>query len=221
MMNYEKYIDHTLLKPETTRDQIDRIIEEAKTYHFKSVCVNPTHVEYAAQQLEGSDVLVCTVIGFPLGASTTETKAFETRDAIAKGADEIDMVINIGALKDGRDDDVQRDIAAVVEAAQGHTVKVIIETVLLTDEEKVKASELSKAAGAHFMKTSTGFAGGGATPEDVKLMKDTVGDALEVKASGGVRNLDDFKAMLDAGATRVGASAGVQIMQGLEADTDY
>lgn len=221
MMNYEKYIDHTLLKPETTRDQIDRIIEEAKTYHFKSVCVNPTHVEYAAQQLEGSDVLVCTVIGFPLGASTTETKAFETRDAIAKGADEIDMVINIGALKDGRDDDVQRDIEAVVEAAQGHTVKVIIETVLLTDEEKVKASELSKAAGAHFVKTSTGFAGGGATPEDVKLMKDTVGDALEVKASGGVRNLDDFKAMLDAGATRVGASAGVQIMQGLEADTDY
>lgn len=221
MMNYEKYIDHTLLKPETTRDQIDRIIEEAKTYHFKSVCVNPTHVEYAAQQLEGSDVLVCTVIGFPLGASTTETKAFETRDAIAKGADEIDMVINIGALKDGRDDDVQRDIEAVVEAAQGYTVKVIIETVLLTDEEKVKASELSKAAGAHFVKTSTGFAGGGATPEDVKLMKDTVGDALEVKASGGVRNLDDFKAMLDAGATRVGASAGVQIMQGLEADTDY
>ncbi|MBH9580430.1 deoxyribose-phosphate aldolase [Staphylococcus felis] len=220
-MNYEKYIDHTLLKPETTRAQIDRIIEEAKTYHFKSVCVNPTHVEYAAQQLEGSDVLVCTVIGFPLGASTTETKAFETRDAIAKGADEIDMVINIGALKDGRDDDVQRDIATVVEAAQGHTVKVIIETVLLTDEEKVKASELSKAAGAHFVKTSTGFAGGGATPEDVKLMKDTVGDALAVKASGGVRNLDDFKAMLDAGATRVGASAGVQIMQGLEADTDY
>ncbi|REI34530.1 deoxyribose-phosphate aldolase [Staphylococcus felis] len=220
-MNYEKYIDHTLLKPETTRAQIDRIIEEAKTYHFKSVCVNPTHVEYAAQQLEGSDVLVCTVIGFPLGASTTETKAFETRDAIAKGADEIDMVINIGALKDGRDDDVQRDIAAVVEAAQGHTVKVIIETVLLTDDEKVKASELSKAAGAHFVKTSTGFAGGGATPEDVKLMKDTVGDALEVKASGGVRNLDDFKAMLDAGATRVGASAGVQIMQGLEVETDY
>ncbi|REI25615.1 deoxyribose-phosphate aldolase, partial [Staphylococcus felis] len=163
----------------------------------------------------------CTVIGFPLGASTTETKAFETRDAIAKGADEIDMVINIGALKDGRDDDVQRDIAAVVEAAQGHTVKVIIETVLLTDDEKVKASELSKAAGAHFVKTSTGFAGGGATPEDVKLMKDTVGDALEVKASGGVRNLDDFKAMLDAGATRVGASAGVQIMQGLEVETDY
>ncbi|PNZ01103.1 deoxyribose-phosphate aldolase, partial [Staphylococcus muscae] len=168
-----------------------------------------------------SDVLVCTVIGFPLGASTSEVKACETKDAISKGADEIDMVINIGALKDGRYDDVQADIAAVVEASGDKTVKVIIETVLLTDEEKVKACELSKAAGADFVKTSTGFAGGGATPEDVKLMKDTVGDALEVKASGGVRNLADFQAMLEAGATRVGASAGVQIMQGLEADTDY
>ncbi|MCS4487358.1 deoxyribose-phosphate aldolase, partial [Staphylococcus americanisciuri] len=158
---------------------------------------------------------------FPLGASTSEVKAFETKDAIAKGADEIDMVINIGALKDGRYDDVQADIAAVVDASGDKTVKVIIETVLLTDEEKVKASELSKAAGADFVKTSTGFAGGGATPEDVKLMKETVGDDLEVKASGGVRNLADFQAMLEAGATRVGASAGVQIMQGLEADTDY
>ncbi|WP_309306770.1 deoxyribose-phosphate aldolase [Staphylococcus rostri] len=220
-MNYEKYIDHTLLKPESTRAQIDKIIEEAKEYHFKSVCVNPTHVAYAAEKLADSDVLVCTVIGFPLGASTSEVKAFETKDAIAKGADEIDMVINIGALKDGRYDDVQADIAAVVEASGDKTVKVIIETVLLTDEEKVKASELSKAAGADFVKTSTGFAGGGATPEDVKLMKDTVGDGVEVKASGGVRNLADFQAMLEAGATRVGASAGVQIMQGLEADTDY
>ncbi|MGV3042025.1 deoxyribose-phosphate aldolase [Staphylococcus rostri] len=220
-MNYEKYIDHTLLKPESTRAQIDKIIEEAKEYHFKSVCVNPTHVAYAAEKLADSDVLVCTVIGFPLGASTSEVKAFETKDAIAKGADEIDMVINIGALKDGRYDDVQADIAAVVEASGDKTVKVIIETVLLTDEEKVKASELSKAAGADFVKTSTGFAGGGATPEDVKLMKDTVGDGVEVKASGGVRNLADFQAMLEAGAIRVGASAGVQIMQGLEADTDY
>ncbi|UXR78221.1 MULTISPECIES: deoxyribose-phosphate aldolase [unclassified Staphylococcus] len=220
-MNYEKYIDHTLLKPESTRQQIDKIIEEAKEYHFKSVCVNPTHVAYAADKLADSDVLVCTVIGFPLGASTSEVKACETKDAISKGADEIDMVINIGALKDGRYDDVQADIAAVVEASGDKTVKVIIETVLLTDEEKVKACELSKAAGADFVKTSTGFAGGGATPEDVKLMKDTVGDALEVKASGGVRNLADFQAMLEAGATRVGASAGVQIMQGLEADTDY
>ncbi|WP_428700885.1 deoxyribose-phosphate aldolase, partial [Staphylococcus coagulans] len=171
-----------LLKPESTRQQIDQIIEEAKTYHFKSVCVNPTHVQYAAERLVDSDVLVCTVIGFPLGASTTETKAFETEDALRKGADEIDMVINIGALKDGRYADVQQDIEAVVKAAQGHTVKVIIETVLLTDEEKVKASELAQAAGAHFVKTSTGFAGGGATAEDVKLMKETVGEALEVKA---------------------------------------
>ncbi|UXR69486.1 deoxyribose-phosphate aldolase [Staphylococcus sp. IVB6246] len=220
-MNYEKYIDHTLLKPESTRQQIDKIIEEAKEYNFKSVCVNPTHVTYSAEKLADSDVLVCTVIGFPLGASTSEVKACETKDAISKGADEIDMVINIGALKDGRYDDVQADIAAVMEASGDKTVKVIIETVLLTDEEKVKACELSKAAGADFVKTSTGFAGGGATPEDVKLMKDTVGDALEVKASGGVRNLADFQAMLEAGATRVGASAGVQIMQGLEADTDY
>ncbi|UXR71543.1 MULTISPECIES: deoxyribose-phosphate aldolase [unclassified Staphylococcus] len=220
-MNYEKYIDHTLLKPESTRQQIDKIIEEAKEYNFKSVCVNPTHVTYSAEKLADSDVLVCTVIGFPLGASTSEVKACETKDAISKGADEIDMVINIGALKDGRYDDVQADIAAVMEASGDKTVKVIIETVLLTDEEKVKACELSKAAGADFVKTSTGFAGGGATSEDVKLMKDTVGDALEVKASGGVRNLADFQAMLEAGATRVGASAGVQIMQGLEADTDY
>ncbi|MCO4331925.1 deoxyribose-phosphate aldolase [Staphylococcus hyicus] len=220
-MNFEKYIDHTLLKPESTRAQIDNIIEEAKNYHFKSICVNPTHVAYAHEKLADSDVLVCTVIGFPLGANTPEVKAFETTNAIDNGADEIDMVINIGALKDGRYDDVQKDIEVVVKAAQGKTVKVIIETTLLTDDEKVKACELSKAAQATFVKTSTGFAGGGATVADVKLMKETVGDALEVKASGGVRNLDDFKAMIDAGATRIGASAGVQIMQGLESDSDY
>lgn len=220
-MNFEKYIDHTLLKPESTRAQIDKIIEEAKSYHFKSICVNPTHVAYAHEQLANSDVLVCTVIGFPLGANTPEVKAFETKNAIENGADEIDMVINIGALKDGRDDDVQKDIEAVVNAANGKTVKVIIETTLLTDDEKVKACELAKAAKATFVKTSTGFAGGGATVEDVKLMKATVGEALEVKASGGVRNLEDFKAMIDAGATRIGASAGVQIMQGLESDSDY
>ncbi|UXU59694.1 deoxyribose-phosphate aldolase [Staphylococcus agnetis] len=220
-MNFEKYIDHTLLKPESTRVQIDNIIEEAKSYHFKSICVNPTHVAYAHKKLADSNVLVCTVIGFPLGANTPEVKAFETTNAIENGADEIDMVINIGALKDGRYDDVQKDIEAVVKVAQGKTVKVIIETTLLTDDEKVKACELAKAAHATFVKTSTGFAGGGATVEDVKLMKETVGDALEVKASGGVRNLDDFKAMVDAGATRIGASAGVQIMQGLESDSDY
>lgn len=220
-MNYARYIDHTLLKPESTRNQIDKIIEEAKAFNFKSICINPTHVKYAAEQLKGSDVLVCTVIGFPLGASTTETKIFETEDAINKGASEVDMVINIGALKDGRFEDVQKDIEGVVGAANGKTVKVIIETCLLTDEEKVKASELSKVAGADFVKTSTGFAGGGATPEDVKLMKDTVGDDLEVKASGGVRNLEDFNHMLEAGATRIGASAGVEIVQGLESDSDY
>ncbi|HEG7258212.1 TPA: deoxyribose-phosphate aldolase [Staphylococcus aureus] len=220
-MKFEKYIDHTLLKPESTRTQIDQIIDEAKAYNFKSVCVNPTHVKYAAERLADSEVLVCTVIGFPLGASATATKAFETEDAIQNGADEIDMVINIGALKDGRFDDVQQDIEAVVKAAKGHTVKVIIETVLLDHDEIVKASELTKAAGADFVKTSTGFAGGGATAEDVKLMKDTVGADVEVKASGGVRNLEDFNKMVEAGATRIGASAGVQIMQGLEADSDY
>ncbi|AMW23921.1 MULTISPECIES: deoxyribose-phosphate aldolase [Staphylococcus] len=220
-MNYAKFIDHTLLKPESTRQQIDQIIDEAKEYNFKSICVNPTHVKYAAERLNDSDVLVCTVIGFPLGATTTATKIFETEDAIKNGATELDMVINIGALKDGRFEDVQKDIEGVVGAANGKTVKVIIETVLLSDEEKVKASELAKAAGADFVKTSTGFAGGGATPEDVKLMKDTVGDELEVKASGGVRSLEDFNKMIDAGATRIGASAGVQIIQGLESDSDY
>lgn len=220
-MNYAKFIDHTLLKPESTRQQIDQIIDEAKEYNFKSICVNPTHVKYAAERLNDSGVLVCTVIGFPLGATTTATKIFETEDAIKNGATELDMVINIGALKDGRFEDVQKDIEGVVGAANGKTVKVIIETVLLSDEEKVKASELAKAAGADFVKTSTGFARGGATPEDVKLMKDTVGDELEVKASGGVRSLEDFNKMIDAGATRIGASAGVQIIQGLESDSDY
>ena len=220
-MNYAKFIDHTLLKPDATQAQIDSIIDEAKQYGFKSVCINPTHVKHAAEQLLNTEVLVCTVIGFPLGASTTETKVFETENAIAHGASEIDMVINIGALKAQRFEEVQKDIEGVVGAANGKTVKVIIETCLLTDEEKVKACELSKAAGADFVKTSTGFNGGGATVEDVQLMKQTVGDALEVKASGGVRNLEDFNNMLEAGATRIGASAGVQIIQGLESDSDY
>lgn len=220
-MNKAKLIDHTLLKPDSTKEQIDTIINEAKAYQFKSVCVNPTHVQYASEQLKGTDVLVCTVIGFPLGATTTAVKSYETKDAINNGAQEIDMVINIGALKDGSFDEVQNDIEAVVQAANGKTVKVIIETVLLTEKEKIKACQLSEAAGAHFVKTSTGFAGGGATVEDVKLMKDTVGDRLGVKASGGVRNLEDFNNMIEAGATRIGASAGVQIIQGLESNTDY
>lgn len=220
-MNVAKYIDHTLLKPDSTREQIDKILEEAKKYQFKSVCINPTHVSYASQQLLDTDVLVCTVIGFPLGATTTDVKVFETENAIKNGASEIDMVINIGALKDQRYDEVQKDIEGVIAAANGKTVKVIIETVLLTDEEKVKACELAEKAGATFVKTSTGFAGGGATPEDVKLMKDTVGNRLEVKASGGVRSLEDFEKMIEAGATRIGASAGVQIMEGLDSNSDY
>lgn len=173
------------------------------------------------EQLLDTDVLVCTVIGFPLGATTTDVKVFETENAIKNGASEIDMVINIGALKDQRYDEVQKDIEGVIAAANGKTVKVIIETVLLTDEEKVKACELAEKAGATFVKTSTGFAGGGATPEDVKLMKDTVGNRLEVKASGGVRSLEDFEKMIEAGATRIGASAGVQIIEGLDSNSDY
>lgn len=220
-MNVAKYIDHTLLKPDSTREQIDKILEEAKKYQFKSVCINPTHVSYASQQLLDTDVLVCTVIGFPLGATTTDVKVFETENAIKNGASEIDMVINIGALKDQRYDEVQKDIEGVIAAANGKTVKVIIETVFLTDEEKVKACELAEKAGATFVKTSTGFAGGGATPEDVKLMKDTVGNRLEVKASGGVRSLEDFEKMIEAGATRIGASAGVQIIEGLDSNSDY
>lgn len=220
-MNVAKYIDHTLLKPDSTREQIDKILEEAKKYQFKSVCINPTHVSYASQQLLDTDVLVCTVIGFPLGATTTDVKVFETENANKNGASEIDMVINIGALKDQRYDEVQKDIEGVIAAANGKTVKVIIETVLLTDEEKVKACELAEKAGATFVKTSTGFAGGGATPEDVKLMKDTVGNRLEVKASGGVRSLEDFEKMIEAGATRIGASAGVQIIEGLDSSSDY
>ncbi|WP_145350334.1 deoxyribose-phosphate aldolase [Staphylococcus capitis] len=220
-MNVAKYIDHTLLKPDSTREQIDKILEEAKKYQFKSVCINPTHVSYASQQLLDTDVLVCTVIGFPLGATTTDVKVFETENAIKNGASEIDMVINIGALKDQRYDEVQKDIEGVIAAANGKTVKMIIETVLLTDEEKVKACELAEKAGATFVKTSTGFAGGGATPEDVKLMKDTVGNRLEVKASGGVRSLEDFEKMIEAGATRIGASAGVQIIEGLDSNSDY
>ncbi|WP_390073729.1 deoxyribose-phosphate aldolase, partial [Streptomyces sp. NPDC058052] len=180
-----------------------------------------THVSYASQKLLDTDVLVCTVIGFPLGATTTDVKVFETENAIKNGASEIDMVINIGALKDQRYDEVQKDIEGVIAAANGKTVKVIIETVLLTDEEKVKACELAEKAGATFVKTSTGFAGGGATPEDVKLMKDTVGNRLEVKASGGVRSLEDFEKMIEAGATRIGASAGVQIIEGLDSNSDY
>ncbi|WP_282019907.1 deoxyribose-phosphate aldolase [Planomicrobium okeanokoites] len=222
MSNIASYIDHTLLKPESTKEQVIELCKEAAEYEFASVCVNPSYVETAAAELKDSKVKVCTVIGFPLGASTSETKAFETKDAIAKGAEEIDMVVNIGAIKSGDSELVKNDIQAVVEAAKGKAiVKVIIEASLLTDEEKVLASRLSKEAGADFVKTSTGFSTGGATVADVKLMRETVGSELGVKASGGVRSLEDVQAMIDAGASRIGASSGVQIMQGLKSDSDY
>lgn len=187
-MKLNKYIDHTVLKPETTQEQVEKVLAEAKEYDFASVCINPTWVAFAAEGLKDSDVKVCTVIGFPLGANTPAVKAFETKDAIANGADEIDMVINVGALKDKRYDLVLEDIKAVVEASGDKLVKVIIETCLLTDEEKVKACELSKEAGADFVKTSTGFSTGGATVADVALMRKTVGQDMGVKASGGARS---------------------------------
>jgi len=220
--NIAALIDHTLLKQNATKDQIEKICVEAKTYTFASVCVNPTWVNLSAKLLQDSPVKVCTVIGFPLGASTSAVKAFETTNAIENGADEIDMVINVGALKGQDYDLVQKDIEAVVEAAKGKAiVKVILETCLLTNEEIVKASELSKVAGANFVKTSTGFSTGGATVEAVELMKETVGSALEVKASGGISSLEDLQTMVKAGATRIGASSGVDIMQGLTSKSDY
>ncbi|WP_062355728.1 deoxyribose-phosphate aldolase [Bacillus kwashiorkori] len=221
-MDIAKLIDHTLLKPEATKTQIEKLCEEAKEYRFASVCVNPTWVKHAASLLQNTDVKVCTVIGFPLGATTSETKAFETRNAIEHGAEEIDMVINIGNLKSGDFHLVRDDIKAVVEAAKPHAlVKVIIESSLLTDEEKVKACQLAVEAGADFVKTSTGFSTGGATVQDIELMRKTVGPTIGVKASGGVRSAEDAKKMVDAGATRIGASSGIAIVQGLTANTDY
>ncbi|WP_149555598.1 deoxyribose-phosphate aldolase [Streptococcus cristatus] len=220
-MKLNKYIDHTLLKPDASQEQIETLIEEAKKYDFASVCVNPTWVNFAAQALKATDVKVCTVIGFPLGANTPELKAFETSDAIQNGANEIDMVINIGALKSRNFDLVERDIRAVVEAAKGTLVKVIIETCLLTDDEKVKACQIAQKAGADFVKTSTGFSTGGATVEDVALMRKTVGPDMGVKASGGARSYEDALAFIKAGATRIGASSGVAIMEGDVANGDY
>ena len=205
-MKLNKYIDHTLLKPDASQEQIETLIEEAKKYDFASVCVNPTWVNFAAQALKATDVKVCTVIGFPLGANTPELKAFETSDAIQNGANEIDMVINIGALKSRNVDLVERDI---------------IETCLLTDDEKVKACQIAQKAGADFVKTSTGFSTGGATVEDVALMRKTVGPDMGVKASGGARSYEDALAFIKAGATRIGASSGVAIMEGDVANGDY
>ncbi|NQN92338.1 deoxyribose-phosphate aldolase [Streptococcus suis] len=220
-MKLNKYIDHTILKPETTQEQVEKILSEAKEYDFASVCVNPTWVSLAAESLKDSDVKVCTVIGFPSGANTSAVKAFETKDAIANGADEIDMVINVGALKSGNDALVLDDIKAVVDASGDKLVKVIIETCLLTDDEKVRACQLSKEAGADYVKTSTGFSTGGATVADVALMRKTVGPDMGVKASGGARSYEDAIAFIEAGASRIGASSGVAIMNGAQADGDY
>lgn len=215
-------IDHTLLKPDATPDEIAQLCFEARKHGFASVCVNPGHVRLCADLLRGTAVKVCTVIGFPLGATSPETKVYETETALRDGATEIDMVINIGALKGGDNTWVARDIRGVVETAHaaGAIVKVIIETSLLSDEEKVKACLLSKEAGADFVKTSTGFAGGGATPQDIALMRRTVGPEMGVKASGGVRTFEDARSMVEAGATRIGASAGVKIVQGARADAN-
>lgn len=220
-MELNQYIDHTLLKADSTQSQIDTILAEAKKYNFASVCLNPTWVSYAADALKDSDVKVCTVIGFPLGASTSAVKAFETKNAVENGADEVDMVINIGRAKDGDFAYVEEDIKAVVEASGDKLVKVIIEACLLTDDEKVKACLAAKAAGADFVKTSTGFSTGGATVEDVRLMRQTVGPDMGVKAAGGARSLADAQAFIEAGASRIGTSAGIAIIEGLLVETDY
>ena len=213
MNKLAQLIDHTALKPTVTKEEILKLATEAKEYGFYSVCVNPTWVAESAKQLKGSDVDVCTVIGFPLGANTTAVKVYEATDAINNGATEIDMVINIGALKSKEDEQVLNDIQQVVEAAKDKAlVKVIIETCLLTDEEKVRACELAVKAGTDYVKTSTGFSTGGATVEDIALMRKTVGEKIGVKASGGIHSKADVEAMVQAGATRIGASAGVAIV---------
>ena len=215
-MKLNKYFDHTYLKAVGTSKEIDKLLEEAIKYDFKSVCVNPCNVKYCSEKLQGTDVLVCTVIGFPLGANTKEVKAFETKDAINNGAQEVDMVINVGQAKAHNWDYVYEDIKAVVDAANGTLVKVILETCYLTDEEIVEASKCALKANANFVKTSTGFGTGGATVEAVKLMKETVGDKLEVKASGGVRTHADCMKMVENGASRIGTSNSVDIMENKE-----
>ena len=211
-MKLNKMIDHTLLKADARKDQIVTLCNEAKEYDFASVCVNSGWVSLCKELLEGSDVKVCTVVGFPLGAMSTAAKAFEAKQAVADGADEIDMVLNIGALKDGNDELVQKDIEAVVEAVSGKCIKVILETCLLNKDEIVRACKLCMNAKADFVKTSTGFSTSGATGEDVKLMKDTVKDQCKVKAAGGVRTFADMEAMIAAGADRIGTSKGIQLL---------
>lgn len=212
-MNYNKMIDHTVLKADTPIETIKRICDEAMEYGFASVCINPCHVAYCADYLKDSDVNVCTVIGFPLGANTSAVKAFETKDAIANGADEIDMVMNIGALKDKNYDLVRDDVKAVVEAANGTLVKVILETCLLTEDEIKKACELCVEAKADYVKTSTGFSTRGATIEDVRIMKEAVHGKAKVKAAGGVRTPEDMVKIVAAGADRIGTSAGCSLVK--------
>lgn len=215
-MEYNKYIDHTLLKANATDEAIAKLCDEALKYDFASVCVNPGYVKFCSEKLANSDVKVCTVIGFPLGATSTESKVFETKQAVKDGAKEIDMVINVSRLHENDDEFVLNEIKKIRKACKGLVLKVIIETCLLTDEEKVRACKLSKKAKADFVKTSTGFSTGGATVEDVKLMRKTVGKKMHVKASGGIRDAKTFLAMLKAGADRIGASSGVQIIEELK-----
>lgn len=211
-MNYNKFIDHTILKPDASIEDIKRICKEAKEYNFMSVCVNPAFIDLCKNELKNSDVKVCTVIGFPLGATLPQAKALETREAVFEGADEIDMVINVTMLKAHQDDYVYNEIEKVRRSCMGKVLKVIIETCLLTDEEKVRACLLAKKAGADFVKTSTGFSTGGATVHDIELMRKTVGPEMGVKASGGIRTHEDLLAMIKAGATRIGTSSGPKII---------
>ena len=213
-MKINKLIDHTILKPAASKQDIIKLCEEAVKYDFMSVCVNPFWVKFAAEKLKGTDVKVCTVIGFPLGANTTEVKVFEAKNALANGAQELDMVINVGALKSGMFEDVYHDIKLIRDLGK-YTLKVIFETALLSKEEIVKVCELCVCAGADFVKTSTGFADGGATVEDVRLMKANIAAAMRVKASGGVRDLEALQKMVEAGAARIGTSSGVKIMESL------
>ena len=215
-INLAKHIDHTLLKPDAVEAELVKLCAEAREHKFFSVCINPSNIEKAKELLEGTDTKVCTVVGFPLGQMTTEAKSFETNEAILLGAEEVDMVINIGKLKDQDYEYVLEDIRAVVLAAKGVLTKVIIETCLLTDEEKVKACELAKDAGADFVKTSTGFSKAGATREDIALMRKTVGPEMGVKASGGIRTLEDAMGMIESGATRLGLSASVSFLNELQ-----
>ncbi len=209
-----KLIDHTLLKAYATKEDILKLCNEAYKYNFKSVCVNPSRVSLAKELLHGTDILICTVIGFPLGANASDVKAYETVRAISDGADEVDMVINIGLAKEHNYEGVYQDILAVVNAAGGTLVKVILETCYLTDEEIVECSKMALKAGADFVKTSTGFGPKGATIEAVSLMRKTVGNNMGVKASGGIHNIDDYKKMVEAGANRIGTSSGIEIMEG-------